>query len=134
MRRAARSGIHSRRTGVGKQIQEPLASGGRAQTLPRQAVVQKQPGIQVVVEVDAEAQTALFDDVIVRLVVDFVVLLASLGPPPQSNADAFGRNASHIRQVDSASPRRRRMASSSISAGAAYSCTYSQLASGSSVR
>src|SRR6185437_12062281 len=96
LRRAARGGIHGRRPGVGEEIQEALAGCRRAQTLPRQPMVQKQPRIQVVVEVDAQAKPALLDQVIALLVIDFVVLLPSLCPSPEADADALRGYSRHI--------------------------------------
>ncbi len=93
---AAGRGVHRGRAGVGKQVEEALAACGLSQAGARYPVIEEQPGVEVVVEVDAEFQAA-FDDVVeVGLLVDFLVLLAALVAAAGADVDALFGDAGDL--------------------------------------
>ena len=92
------SGVHRRRARVGEEIQEALSRGSSSQTAPRDAMVEEQAGIEVVVEVHQELQAVLHDDVIGLALLHLAVLLAAFVLAACSNADALLGNTGDVRK------------------------------------
>ncbi len=61
-------------------------------------MVEEQAGVEVVVEVHAQLEAALFHDVEAELLGDLLVLAAAGLLPAQAHADAFGGDARDVRQ------------------------------------
>ena len=111
--RAAAHGVHGCGAGVCEQVQEALPSRQRPHPLPREAMVEKQAGVEIIGEVDEEAVAALAHDVKLRLRIELLVLLAAaLAAAHAQDACAPRGTPSTSGSTDSASSRRARAASS----------------------
>src|SRR5581483_7905640 len=86
-RRPARCRVRRRRAGVSKQVEKAFATCMRAQTLARQAMIEKQSGVQVLIEIDLELQATFLDHVEGALLVDLPILIAAAHPAAGAHAD-----------------------------------------------
>ena len=89
--RAAGCGIDGEAAGVGKQVEEACARCGVADFFARVAVVEKEAGVEVFVEVDPKLAAVFGDDEIVAGFAGFLVLLQAFLAFAALEVDLFGR-------------------------------------------
>lgn len=105
--RAAARGVHREARGVGEQVQEALAARALPDEAARHPVVQEEAGIEIAVEVEPEAMTALAHDDLVlvdpgravlgRLVATDPLSTAVLdGDPVHGDVERLGGDLDHM--------------------------------------
>jgi hypothetical protein len=62
----------------------------------RQPMIEKQPGIEVIVKVDQKLQTTLFDHVLATARAQFVVLVGALLTAAHAQMNMFEADAGHL--------------------------------------
>ena len=75
--RTARRGVHRCGAGVPEQIQEVAVVSQAAKAQSGQSMIQEQARVEVVGEIDEEAQAILVDDMKLRFAIEFQVLLTA---------------------------------------------------------
>src|SRR6185437_15543678 len=77
-RRAARGRMYGCRSRVSEEIQETPPGGGFAQARPRDAVIEKEAGVEVIVEVDEQPHAALEHRMEFVVLAELAILVAAM--------------------------------------------------------
>jgi len=93
--RAARCRIHAERAGVTEQIQKAFAGGLAAHLLARVAMIQKEAGIQIGIQIHDKLQTVFLNDEILALAAGFFVLLGTTLAAARLERNVAIGNAQH---------------------------------------
>src|SRR6185312_9568731 len=107
--RPARRGVHADAAGVAEQIEETPTLCQLSHARTQRAVIEKQTGIEVIVQVDEELQSALTYLQKLAAFVQPAVLFAALATPALLERDMFARNTQRLaRRTHQLAPTRAR--------------------------
>src|SRR5262249_28891224 len=93
---SASRGIDRGGARVCKEIQKALAVRKLPKARARRPMVQEQAGVEIVIEVHAQSESALFHDVEAELLGDFLILTAARLLSAEAYTDAFGGHARDV--------------------------------------
>ena len=83
---APRRGVHGGGAGVGEEIEKALPVGGFAEPRAGHAVIEKQAGVEIILEVHVKLEPTLAHDAKASLAVELSVLLAAARAAPRPQA------------------------------------------------